>query len=333
MSEWNDAQGKQTMDWLLEESNPSVRWFTLKSLLDKPEGELAGERENIMKTGKVPEILALMRTQEYGQSLSRFYTDKYTGLSWQLLILAELGASKTGEVEAQCETMLSSSQEKESGAFAMETSVKQGGGRKSATIPCLTGNMIFALSRLGYAEDERVIQAAEWLAENQRYDDGDGAPSGKPACWGDHSCYMGVVKALKGFAALPPAKRSPKVRDSIRQGTEFLMKHHVYKQSHNLSKPMKPGWMKFSFPLMYQTDALEMLLILGQLGIRDERMREAVELVQQKRNMQGRWLQESTFGGKFLTDIEPKGQSKWITLRALEALKMYFKCKDERWTV
>lgn len=321
MNGWNDAPDKRTQDWLLEESNPSVRWFTLINLLDRPEEELVGERQAIMKTGKVPQILSMMSTREYQQSLPRFYTDKYTGLSWQLLILAELGASKTAEVEALCECLLSNSQEKESGAFAMETSVKKGGGRKSATIPCLTGNMIFVLSRLGYAGDERVLKAAEWLAENQRYDDGDGAPSGKPACWGDHSCYMGVVKALKGFAALPPAKRSAKVRDSISRGAEFLLKHHVYKQSHNLTKPMKPGWMRFSFPLMYQTDALEMLLILGQLNIRDERMREAAELVRQKRDAQGRWLQESTFKGKFLTDIEPKGQSKWITLIALEALK------------
>ncbi len=323
MNGWNDAPDKQTQDWLLEESNPSVRWLTLKNLMDKPEEELIGERQAIMRTGKVPQILSMMSTQEYQQNLPRFYRDKYTGLSWQLLILAELGASKTAEVEAYCETMLANSQEKESGAFAMETSVKQGGGRKSTTIPCLTGNMIFALSRLGYAGDERVLKAAEWLAENQRYDDGDGAPSGKPACWGDHSCYMGAVKALKGFAALSPARRSEKVRDSINQGAEFLLKHHVYMQSHNLSKPMKPGWTKFSFPLMYQTDALEMLLILGQLNIRDERMREAAELVRQKRDAQGRWLQESTFTGKFLTDIEPKGQSKWITLRALEALKRY----------
>lgn len=323
MNGWNQFVVKETLDWLLEPGNPSVRCFTLKYLLEKPETELEEERCAIMKTGKVPEILDLVRTQEYLQTLPKFYTDKYQGLSWQLLILAELGASGSGEIRGYCEYLLANSQERESGAFSIETSARLGGGRKSATIPCLTGNMIFALARLGYAQDARLIKAAEWLAENQRYDDGDGAPSNRPACWGDHSCYMGVVKALKGFAALPPEVRSSAVRDSIRRGTEFLLKHHVYKQSHNLLKPMKPGWTKFSFPLMYQTDALEMLLILGRLGVKDDRMREAAELIVSKRDAQGRWVQESTFGGKFLVDIEPKGQSKWITLRALEALKRY----------
>jgi hypothetical protein len=76
---------------------------------------------------------------------------------------------------------------------------------------------------------------------------------------------------------------------------------------------------------MYQTDALELLGILEKLGYRDERMREAVDLVVSKQDSEGRWVLESTFNGRFQTSIERKGEpSKWITLKALTALKRYY---------
>ena len=37
MSNWKDLLNADPTDWLLEESNPSVRYFALRWLLDKPE--------------------------------------------------------------------------------------------------------------------------------------------------------------------------------------------------------------------------------------------------------------------------------------------------------
>jgi hypothetical protein len=77
---------------------------------------------------------------------------------------------------------------------------------------------------------------------------------------------------------------------------------------------------------MYQDDALEGLGILTKLGYRDERMREAVDLVISKQDSLGRWKLESTFNGRFQVNIERKGEnSKWITLNALKALKRYYR--------
>jgi hypothetical protein len=76
---------------------------------------------------------------------------------------------------------------------------------------------------------------------------------------------------------------------------------------------------------MYQTDALEILGMLAKLGYKDERMQEAVDLVVSKQDQQGRWILESTFNGKFQTDIERKSEpSKWVTLKVLTALKQYY---------
>ena len=83
--------------------------------------------------------------------------------------------------------------------------------------------------------------------------------------------------------------------------------------------------MRFGFPLMYQTDVLEILNILTSLGCNDERMQEALDLVISKQDDQGRWNLMNTFNGRFQTNIEQKGKpSKWVTLKALTALKQFY---------
>jgi hypothetical protein len=129
------------------------------------------------------------------------------------------------------------------------------------------------------------------------------------------------VKALKALAEVPPERRSPAVERTLADGVEFLLRHHVHRRSHDLTRDSKPGWRRFGFPLMYQTDVLEILGILTRLGVRDERMREALDLVASKADADGRWTLKDTFNGRFVVDIEAKGEpSRWITLRALEVL-------------
>jgi hypothetical protein len=104
-----------------------------------------------------------------------------------------------------------------------------------------------------------------------------------------------------------------------------MLKHHIHKRSHDLGQVFKPGWLRFGFPLMYQTDVLEILGILTKLGYRDERMQEAVDLVASKQDKRGRWNLENAFNGRFQTNIEQKGKpSKWITLNALTVLKRFY---------
>ena len=115
------------------------------------------------------------------------------------------------------------------------------------------------------------------------------------------------------------------VKETIEKGVDYLLGHHVYKRSHDLSRVSKPGWLRFGFPLMYQDDVLEILGILTKLGIKDDRMQEAVDLVLSKQNVESRWILESTFNGRFHTNIESKGKSsKWITLNVLRMLKRYY---------
>jgi len=334
VSDWKSVLKADPVDWLLEKDNPSVRYFTLSQILGKPQNssEVQAAKQEIMITGVVPKILAKQNTGGYWEAPDKFYTAKYKGTVWQLIILAEFGADgQDDRVKEACGFILKNSQDRKSGGFSAWLSVKVGGGRYSGVLPCLTGNMVWSLIRLGFLGDPRVKRGVEWIVKYQRFDDGEAYPpkiwpyEKATSCFGKHSCHMGVAKALKALAEIPAEQRSKGVVDTIERGVEYMLKHHIYKRSHNLSKVSKPGWLKLGFPLMYPTDVLEILGILTSLGCKDKRLQEAVDLVLSKQDEKGMWKLENTFNGRFQTSIEQKGaSSKWVTLNALKALKNFY---------
>lgn len=333
MLDWKSMLKADPTYWLLEKENPSVRYFTLRDILDKPEHNLEVQqaKREIMQYGIVPDILRKQQEPMYLKTYPKFYTDKYKGLVWQLIVLAEMGAKTNSQIIEQCEYLLNNSQETEDGGFAMNIAAKKGGGRITEVIPCLTGNMVWSLIHFGYLDDPRLQRAIHWITRFMRLNDGvENNPQIPPydryeICWGKHTCFMGVVKALKGLSAIPQEKRTNEVNDTINRIVEFLLIHHIFKRSHDLSKTSKPGWLKFSFPLMYQTDVLEILDILTELGINDRRMDEAIGIIIAKQDDMGRWKTENTSNtDRLLIPLEQKDkQSKWITFRAIRVLKRY----------
>lgn len=333
MDGWITLLKKDPTNWLLEDNIPSVRYFTLKNILDRPDddNEVRVAKRNLMQTGIVPDILQKQRETEYLQAFPRFYTHKYKGLVWSLITLAELGAEATPQIKEQCEYLLENAQERQDGGFSQNTAMKTGGGRITEVIPCLTGNMVWSLIHFGYLDDPRLQKAIEWITRFMRFNDGAANDPQVPPydhyemCWGAHTCHMGVVKVLKGLCAVPTERRTKEINDTIQKATEFILIHHIYKRSHNLNRKSKPGWLKFGFPLMYQTDVLEILDILTELGIKDSRMDDAINIVIAKQDDMGRWKAENTYNSDRL--LIPMGQkdeqNKWITLRAMRILKRY----------
>jgi hypothetical protein len=335
MESWKSYLHADSTAWLLEKDNPSVRYITLHDLLEKPDTdrEVKNAKQDIMSTGVVPAILEKQKDNGYWETPERFYSAKYKGTAWQLMILAEHWADGTDDrIRNACEFILAHSQDPESGGFAYSTSVKKGGGRHSEVIPCLTGNMVFSLIRLGYLNDSRLQRGIEWITTYQRFDDRIAeVPQGWPydrlktGCFSRHSCHMGAVKTLKALAEIPEHKRTNAVKKTIEKGAEYFLLHHVFKSSHHLDRVPKPGWLRFGFPLMYQTDALEILGILTKLGYQDQRMQEAIDILVSKQSPEGRWNLENSFNGRYHVNIEQKEEpSKWITARAVQVLKRYY---------
>jgi hypothetical protein len=332
---WTDLIDEATLNWLLEKNNPSVRYLTQTKLLGlgSSHPEVVSTKMEIGSVGLVPKILNQQMPGGFWGEERSFYHDKYKGTVWQLLLLAEMCADPEDErIIKACNFILDASQDSKEFGFSVHYSSVEKGGRQSEVIPCLTGNMVFSLIKLGFLADERVQKAIDWICRYQRCDDGVSfAPAQGPygrfeSCWGKHTCFMGVAKALKALSAIPVEERSDAVEHKIQELVEFLLIHHIYHRSHDLERVSRPGWLKFGFPLMYQTDVLELLEMLTELGCRDERMQDAVQLVRSKQQADNRWTLENTFNGRMLHQVEVKGApSKWITFRAVNALSNFQK--------
>jgi hypothetical protein len=135
---------------------------------------------------------------------------------------------------------------------------------------------------------------------------------------------MGAAKALKALAAVPESLRTDELTGKISELTDYFLKHHLYRKSHNLDEIAKPGWLRLGFPLMYNTDILELLGIFASLDQYDPRLDDALSVLVSKRQEDGRWILENTFNGKMQVRIEQKGKpSKWLTLKAMQVLKSY----------
>ncbi|OEC88610.1 MULTISPECIES: prenyltransferase/squalene oxidase repeat-containing protein [Methanobacterium] len=333
MTIWKSFLNTDPTEWLLEENNPSVRYFTLRNIFERPEmdPEVREAKADIMKTGTVPKILAKQEDGGYWGIPDNFYLrGKYKGTSWQLIILAELGADSADErIKNTCEFMLKNSQDPESGAFSY-ISDDNSVGDAEKILPCLTANMVWSLIRLDYLDDERVQKALEWLIAHQRFDDEPvELPEGEhykiwKKCWGERTCHSIIVKSLKAFSEIPENKRTPEMENCISKCAEHMLNHRIHKRS----QPPAEGrfkWLEFGFPLMWNIDALEVLGLLTKLGYKDKRMQEAMDMMISKQNGEGRWTLENTFNGRFQTSIERKGEeSKWITLNVLKVLKSYY---------
>ncbi len=328
---WEDYVQDDVMDWLLEPENPSVRFWTLKHLLDKGEQskDVQEVQNAIMKSQCIQSIIGSIKPEGYWGDEDDMYNPKYTATTHNLLILAELGVKRVGEIETVIEHLFLF--QRDSGHFLIKMP-KTEKGRASIVKDgcCIDGNILYYLIHFGYLSDPRTQHLIEFQEEYYSQDEGGWKCRAFPIDPNKVfpvNCYMGRIKMLRGLVAIPEHKRSNKLRGIIDQEIEVILENGVYNylRNPNGSRKEKAGWKRFGFPIFYQSDILEVLGILGALRVRDDRMQDAIDVVLAAQQKDGKWLLKHTFNGKMLCHIEEKHKpSKWITLRALRALKGYF---------
>ncbi len=317
----------KTTNWLLEKDNPSVRYFTLRCLLDRPESdsEVQAARRAIMESEPIQKILAAQNPEGWWDKPGPGYNRKYLSTVWQLIFLAELGADGGhSQIQRGCDYLIPHAQATHGGLSATANATPSG------AIHCLDGNLIWALTSLGYAQDERLRRAVEWLA---------GAITGEDFKWWYASslpgpgflcaanmklpCAWGAVKALRALANLPSAMLTPIIKRALTATIDFLFSRDPAQADYPVYERVSGEWFKFGFPLSYTSNVLELSLALFEPGHgRDPRLKNAIELILSKCQADGRWLLKHSLNGKMWADIEVKGKpSKWITLRALRVLK------------
>ena len=206
---WRSLLNGDSVPWLLEPDpdNPSVRYFALRELLDLPQDapEVQEAMVAIMATGPVPAILDAQYPEGYWVKPGGGYSPKYRSTVWQIIFLAELGADPADErVRRGCEYLLSHSIAA-NGAFSVYQKPVPSGA-----IPCLNGNLLYALQRLGYGDDARVQAALDWLVRATTGEGGfrylkSGTSGPCFACSANEGqpCGWGANKAMKALLAVP----------------------------------------------------------------------------------------------------------------------------------
>jgi len=323
LKDWSDSLKENPIPWLLERDNPSVRYFTLTEILERPgeDPEVIEAKEAIMASGPVEGILAAQYPEGFWVKPGVGYSPRYRATVWQIILLAELGASLTEQIEKGCRYVLEHSFLPELGLFLAHKG-------PSGAFLCLNGNLICAFSRLGYREEPRVRKAAERTAEvilrrgfGCRYN----AIEKKRVPW--PPCVWGAVKVLSAFSKILADERSHTIEAAIERGVDFLLSYDLIKGDYPGVRGRSRLWLKFGFPLGYTSDLLEAVTALAELGVADPNINEAVEFVISKQGGYGRWLLERNLGGKMWVRFEEKGKpSKWVTLRALRAIKKAAEC-------
>lgn len=323
MNDWRSKLNGDPIPWLLEPDNPSVRYFTLRDLLGKKENarEVRAARTAIMQSAPIKKILAAQKHDGYWFKPGNGYSPKYESTVWQILFLAELGADgKHPQAQRGCKYLLEHAQSVNGGFSAYANAVPSG------AIHCLNGNLIWALTALGYGNDERVQRAVDWLAGAIAGEDFDAFNALTPGpgflCGVNDKqpCAWGAVKALRALNALPKNLRRARVNKAMQITIDFLLSHDLAKADYPYTRRVSGEWFKFGFPLSYTSDVLEALLALTDAGCGDDpRLKNAINLVLSKQDTDGRWTLKHSLSSKMWFEVKGK-PSKWVTLRALRVL-------------
>jgi len=313
---------RRVLDWLLEPSQPAVRYRTLIDLLGCPQDSRQVRRAhaNIARIGWAHEILKSQRPEGHWESRTNLYRPKYSATIWRLIVLSDLGLTKTEpRIRKPCEMFLNEYHRPDGGFDTPSSSW-------SRSELCLTGNLARTLTLCGYGEDPRVLSAFDWLVKNQMDDGGWHCMYERAFGRGTLDCWEG----LSAFAALPRRRWTRSIRRCIEKGAEFYLARKLFRQG----RPYRP-WFRFHYPVHYYYDVLVGLDVITALGYAtDKRLKPALQLLDRKRLPDGTWALDAVhpdlgIGAGYRVKKRPRRfalekpgkPSKWITLTALRVLK------------
>jgi hypothetical protein len=330
---WQSQLKGDSVAWLLEKDDPGVRYLALRDLKDLPTGdrELCTARKAAHQYGPIAAILDAMEDEGYWFRAGPGYSPKYRGTVWSIILLAQLGAAveEDKRVAQACAYLLDHNLA-EGGQFSTSTA-------PSGTVDCLQGNMCWALREMG-CDDPRIATAFEWMARTVtgegiapltdkqaevRYYAYKCGPNFACGVNNQRPCGWGAVKVMLAFSAVPAKQRTPLMKHAIQQGVDFLFSVDPATAAYPTRNGAKPNrsWWKFGFPVFYVADLLQNVEALTALGYgRDKRLANALAIIREKQDERGRWPLEHEYAT--WVSIGPKKQpNKWVTLRAVRALK------------
>jgi len=329
------------LQWLLDENNPPVRYLTLTNLLGRPESDsdVRQAKARLMDYAVTEGILE--HADEFwnpdeGSQWKSYW--KYTGRYWQLIFLGQfLADGYDPRIRRGVEEILRESR------WVRKTGMQ-----------CLTANLLAALMRLGYRDHPVVVEEIEALAQRIVADDGLCCEAmlysllthcymAQPKallCFAEipaserseavnsaverlvynlleNGVYVYVPSARKQWQKV--LKQAPKKAELPKGQTVkgwILERKRAFLDVHGLGPRVpKQGWLKFGFPLHYNSDILEAMVALARLEVpMGSTLEKPLQIIEDKMTPEGTWILDNSLNGKMWVDVEEKGKpSKWIT--------------------
>jgi hypothetical protein len=301
-------------DWLLD-SDPAIRWQVLRDRADASPGEVTAERARVEHEGWGARLLALEGADGLwagGACFPASYTGGEPGQPWtatmhtlQTLQIFGLDPASKSALHAI--------------ALIAENGHWEHAGQRyfdGEVEPCINGRTIEAGAYFG----ADVAPLVDRILGERLADGGWNCEAENGSVRSSFDSTLTVLDGLLEFERA--AGQSAAVREARRSGEEYLLERGLFRRK-STGEVVDPGYLDFAFPYYWHYDVLRALDYFRNSGAEpDARMAAAVEVVQSKRQPDGRWLLDRVHPGRVHFDVEGEvGEpSRWNTLRALRVL-------------
>ena len=308
------------LEWLLD-SDPSIRWQTLRDLCDAPAEVVKAERARVVTEGWGARLLALQGDDglweggalfpgRNGQPLPWDQTDgqPWTATAYSLVQLQEYGVDPDDDrVRRAVALVRDNCRWENAGQPFFEGEVE----------PCINGMVV----SLGAYFGQDVEGVVDRLLGEQLEDGGWNCEVENGSVRGS---FNTTIRVLEGLLAHEQATGgSADARAVRRRGEEYLLERRLLWRK-STGEVIDPEFEQFSYPTRWHYDVLRGLDYFRSTGERpDDRAGEAIELVRSKEQPDGTWLLENTHKGAvhFTMDAGDGQPSRWNTLRAMRVLR------------
>ncbi|HEX2697609.1 MAG TPA: hypothetical protein VHM28_07865 [Anaerolineales bacterium] len=310
------------IEWLLD-SDPSIRWQVMRDLTHAPAEQVAAERARVATEGWGAQLLALQGAD--GSWAGAAWNQGWDSTMHVLSLLREFGLDPAIDQARRAMSLVGDHVTWRGWDWDGKWRGKDFVGNPffaGEVEPCINGQV--GASGAYFGQDiQRILDR---LLNEQLSDGGWNCEAENGSTRSSFNTTICVLEALLEYELA--GMNNPDVTAARLRGQEYLLERRLF---HRLStgevivKDRKGGdsWTRFAFPTWWHYDILRGLEYLRRAGVApDERVTEAIDLVESKRDSDGRWSLDVRYPGVMPIEMnETEGQpSRWITLRALRVL-------------
>ena len=296
------------LDWLLD-SDPAIRWQAMRDLADAPLEETAAERARVAREGWGARLLALQDAD--GSWSGGAYDPEWRSTTPTLQLLRHFGVDPGDERVQQATDRVRANVKWEYDDLPYFDGEVE---------PCINGQAVAIGSYFGH--DVHVI--VERLLTEQMADGGWNCEQEAERGGSTRGSFDTTINVLEGLLEYERANGAGSdVAEARERGHEYLLERRLLRRLSD-GEIGDRKWLHFAFPTGWHYNALRALDYLRDAGIEpDERLTEALDLVESKRDADGRWPLDLALHDELLVDLgERVGEpSRWNTLHALRVLR------------